>query len=70
MNFLKFIIPVTIALVGLRIFSSQFFRSSKYGFVFDFGAYHEFIGGGVLVLAALLMWIAARGGGDTKRRSG
>ena len=69
MNLSKLIIPVAIALVGLRVFSSQFFRSSKYGFVFDFGAYHEFIGGGILALAALLIWIAARGGGDKKHRS-
>jgi len=67
-NLSKFIIPAALALVGLRVVSSQFFRSSKYGFVFDFGEYHEFIGGGILALAALLMWIAARGGGDTKHR--
>lgn len=69
MKFSRFIIPAAIALVGLRVFSSQFFRSSKYGFVFDFGACHEFIGDGILALATLLMWIAARGGGDTKHRS-
>jgi hypothetical protein len=67
---LRFIIPIAIALIGMRIFSSQFFRSGKYGFVFDFGVYHEFIGSAVLVLSALLIWIAARGGGDTKHRSG
>lgn len=69
MNLSRFIIPVAIAIVGLRVFSSQFFRSSKYGFVFDFGEYHEFIGGGILAFSVLLMWIAARSGGDTKHRS-
>jgi hypothetical protein len=53
-------IPVAIMLVGGRVAYSQQFRSYKYGFLFDFGPYHQAIGLAIFVVGIVLAYLASR----------
>jgi hypothetical protein len=53
------VIPAAVILAGGRVAYSQYFKSYKYGFLFDFGPHHQVVGMIILFLGvalACLVW--------------
>jgi hypothetical protein len=53
-------IPAAIMLVGGRVAYSQQFISYKYGFLFDFGPYHQTIGLAIFFIGIALAYLVSR----------
>lgn len=61
---MKFLLPMALIFVGLRIFTVPIFKSLKFGVEFDLTGYNHLIGATLFFVGALLFWEALQ---STKR---